>query len=314
MFQLQSNTAQLYLSRLPAAPSGPWTVTPLGGGVSNTVLRVDCPSGAFVLKQALPKLRVHEEWLADPARIHRECAALRLLQPVLPAGALPAVVFEDAGNFIFALEAASHQARDWKSLLLSNDAPDWCPRQAAQILLALSRAVENNDISRAFQDQTSFDQLRLDPYYRFTASRHPDLRPFFDDAIARCRRPLGLVHGDFSPKNFLIDGNRMILIDFEVVHVGDPAFDAAFLLNHLLLKHHHGIRDCPRFAAEFWRALDGAVDEADTIRHLGCLHLARVDGKSPVEYLSAGERELVRRFARNLILNPPARVLDAFQV
>jgi len=310
MFNLQPNNVQDYLAAQRAVPSGPWTVTPLGGGVSNTVLRVDSPSASFVLKQALGQLRVQEQWLADRARIRREYTALRDLQPFLPAGALPAVLFEDPDNYIFALEAASPQAKDWKSLLLGNSIDPSLARQAAAMLAAM---FNNPVLFDTFADQTSFDQLRLDPYYRFTAARHPDLRPQFDEAIALCRRPLGIVHGDFSPKNFLIDGGRMILIDFEVVHLGDPAFDAAFLLNHLLLKAHHGIRACRELALLFWDSLDGCIDESGAIRHLGCLHLARIDGKSPAEYLTGPERVSIREYARNLILNPPGAIRQIFQ-
>src|SRR6185436_18208555 len=118
-----------------------------------------------------------------------------------------------------------------------------------------------------FGDQHCFDQLRLDPYYRFTASRHPDLRDAFEEAIALARRPLAMVHGDFSPKNLLVgnDGS-VLLIDFEVVHYGDPAFDAAFLLNHLLLKQ---ARTLGLTVANELREFETAA----VIRHLGCLHL-----------------------------------------
>jgi 5-methylthioribose kinase len=231
----------------------------------------------------------------------------------MPDGSLPAVVFEDAANYIFALEAAPKSACDWKTLLLGGDARVEHARAAAETLRALASAHGRDaNLAPQFHDQTSFDQLRLDPYYRFTASRHPDLAGAFEDAIARCRRPLALVHGDFSPKNFLVTDQRMLLIDFEVIHLGDPAFDAAFMLNHLLLKTWHGIGACRELAREFWRGLGGAISEPDTILHLGCLHLARVDGKSPAEYLTAEEQTQVRGFARELIRNPPRTVEEIF--
>jgi hypothetical protein len=113
------------------------------------------------------------------------------------------------------------------------------------------------------------------------------------------------------------------VIDFEVVHYGDPSFDAAFLLNHLLLKSIHRPEWSGRYAAaaaSFWTTLIAALPagtdwfETSTIAHLGCLHLARVDGKSPAEYIeSEPAKERVRRVARSLIVDPPATIAQAFE-
>ena len=171
-----------------------------------------------------------------------------------------------------------------------------------------------------FGDQTVFDQLRLDPYYRFTASRHPDLADRFDALIRNCgQRRCALVHGDWSPKNFLLDGAAVMAIDFEVIHFGDPSFDAAFLLNHLLLKSFYRPqwRDQYREAAlRFWRTLAQPAGwfEPATIEHLGGLLLARIDGKSPAEYIRSEDlKKSIRRFARKLILDPPASIEEIFR-
>ncbi|HLW78118.1 MAG TPA: phosphotransferase, partial [Terriglobia bacterium] len=170
---------------------------------------------------------------------------------------------------------------------------------------------------RRFRDRKVFDQLRIDPYYRTTAARHPDVRPAIEELIRRSLRiRQALVHGDYSPKNILVRGGRIFLIDFEVVHWGDPTFDFGFLLNHLFLKAFHQ----PRFAdvyfgaaREFWQATltaSGAYYDAleeMTLRHLGALMLARIDGKSPVEYISdEATKERVRRTAKRILLDPPA--------
>ncbi|MEZ5356978.1 MAG: aminoglycoside phosphotransferase family protein [Bryobacteraceae bacterium] len=289
---------------------GQWRIAALGGGVSNAVFLATSRDRRIVVKQSLGRLRVDEEWLADRERIHRECDALRRLRPHLPEGSLPEVVFEDRENFVFGMEAAPEGALDWKTLLMRGDCDPGVARRAAAIFAALAQAPEKEH----FAGQHCFDQLRIDPYYRFTAGRHPDLRERFDERIEACRRPIGLVHGDFSPKNLLVDpgAEGVLLIDFEVIHAGDPAFDAAFLLNHLLLKMVHGIEGCRGLALEFWRGVAEAVDERSAIAHLGCLHLARVDGKSPAEYLTPAGRERVRRQARGMILDPPKHMEEIF--
>jgi 5-methylthioribose kinase len=324
VFELTAANAGDYLRHRPEIPPENWRITPLGGGVSNTVLLVESAGRRFVLKQALAKLRVQEDWFADRRRILRECAAMRLLAPHLPAGAVPEILFEDAENCLFAMSAAPAEARTWKAMLLAGDTGAATAERVAAILAAMIRlSWASPDWEGRFGDQTAFDQLRLDPYYRFTAARHPDLGAHFEARIDLARRRRSLVHGDFSPKNFLVAGDWVTAIDFEVIHYGDPSFDAAFLLNHLVLKSFYR----PQWAAEYARlgrrffeiaaaALPAGAEEfeADTCRHLGCLLLARIDGKSPAEYIQDDAlRARIRRFARRLIVEPPQTVASVFE-
>ena len=176
---------------------------------------------------------------------------------------------------------------------------------------------DDASLTSKFWDRTVFDQLRIDPYYRTTASRHPELRREFDDLIGTSLEiRTSLVHGDYSPKNMLVRGDNIFLIDFEVVHWGDPSFDAAFLLNHLFLKAFHQPAASRQFIAlvyDFWKTLLAALGpeaaagfEAMTLRHLGGLMLARIDGKSPVEYIQDElTKERVRKAATRILVEGP---------
>ena len=296
----------------------------LGGGVSNTVLLVTTTCNKFVLKQSLQKLRVEQDWFSDRARIFRESAALRALGSLLPAGSAPEVLFEDRKNYCFAMSAAPAGAETWKSQLLRGIIREETAERVACILgTMISRSWEDADLAARFGDQTVFDQLRLDPYYRTTARRHPDLASHFEQLIEQCgRRRVSLVHGDWSPKNFLIAGDRVMAIDFEVIHFGDPTFDAGFLLNHLLLKSLYmpdRDRQLKSAARRFWQVLTPFIPwraewfERSTLAHLGGLLLARIDGKSPVEYITdAALKDRIRQIARGMILHPPRSVLEVF--
>jgi 5-methylthioribose kinase len=293
----------------------------LAGGVSNTVVRVRCAGRAdCILKQSLGKLRVDQEWHCDRSRIFREMDALRELSGRAPAGVLPEVWFEEREDFLFAMSAAEDNAPTWKELLLRGEVDVDLARQAARLHAVFFAA---GDLQDRFAGLELFDQLRLDPYYRATALRHPDLAGYFGEAIEQAQTKLrALTHGDWSPKNFLVNpGGRLFSIDYEVIHWGDPSFDVAFLLNHLLLKAWHGARWRTQYrelALVYWRELQALVGdrelERDTLRHLGCLHLARVDGKSPVEYLSEAVRPQVRRFARDLVQNAPGTIAEVFEM
>ena len=232
---------------------------------------------------------------------------------MLSSLAVPAIVFEDRDNCIFGMTAAPPSARPWKSILLEDRLVD--PHTVAQTAALLGRMIEVSRgqaaFAQRFSDTTVFDQLRLDPYYRATATRHPDLASFFADLITETLgRRYALMHGDWSPKNLLVSPDAVTAIDFEVVHYGDPAFDIAFLINHLLLKSLYlKRRDFVDAALAFLAALQRTIDETwlepAVLRHLGALMLARVDGKSPAEYIHGTALEpQVRTLAREIIRRP----------
>lgn len=329
-FQLDAAKAVPYLvGRGLIAPESARTATAetLGGGVSNIVIRVVIsgePERALVLKQSLPKLRVAGDWFADRERIYRECAGLNYLAGRLDAAAIPQVVFEDRDNFLFVMTAAPPGGVNWKEALLAGRIDAAVAGQVGNLLGEMHRrsAVAGDGIPadlREFADQHCFVQLRIDPYHRAAAAAHPDLAGAIEaEAQRMLNRRRALVHGDYSPKNIIVSGAgaaaRAFLLDFEVVHLGNPVFDLAFMLNHLTLKAIHRpelagqYNDAARAFRAAYRVAAGAVardadgSERDTMRQLGVLLLARVDGKSPAEYIvSAAQRRRVRNVARSIL-------------
>jgi 5-methylthioribose kinase len=327
---LSARNVEDYLAGHGLWPSGaPMIVRELGGGVSNTVLLVEGkgPDGGerrWVVKQSLEKLRVRDDWRSERSRIFREAEAIQALSPVMGRGSVPQIVHVGLDDFLFVMTAAPAGSATWKQELLEGQVNIGLARQAGELLAVMITASQHDPSFRtAFADRAVFDQLRIDPYYRTTAARHPDVRPLIQKLIHDSWQiRSALVHGDFSPKNLLVQNTHIFLIDFEVVHWGDPAFDAGFLLNHLFLKAFHQ----PQFAGlyfsaarRFWGELASApaaatlVDfESMTMRHLGALMLARVDGKSPVEYIR-GEmtKEHVRSFSKWLMLEGIRSLEDA---
>jgi 5-methylthioribose kinase len=301
----------------------------LGGGVSNVVLLAElhgepgAPGCRWVAKQSLGKLRVRDDWRSDRDRIFREAEAIEALRPVL-GESLPEVIHVDRENYIYIMTAAPLGSVVWKESLLAGRRSN--PQVAHQVGVLLARMINVSRTDKAFHkrfwDGTVFDQLRIDPYYRTVVERHPDVREQFDELIGvSWNIDTALVHGDYSPKNMLVRGRDVFLIDFEVIHWGDPAFDSGFLLNHLFLKTFHQ----PRFASlyldavrQFWQALTtglgyGPPEASDfermTLRHLGGLMLARIDGKSPVEYIrDEATRECVRHAAKRILLEAPTKL------
>ncbi len=307
-----------------------FSVRELGGGVSNVVLLIEwphVPDRRWVLKQSLERLRVQDDWRSERERVFREAESILSLRPALGEGSLPEVVHVDRENFLFIMTAAPRGSVVWKDSLLAGNVDTEVAREVGRLLARMINASRREPrLRERFEDRRVFDQLRIDPYYRTTAARHPDLASRFEELIADSWKiQSALVHGDYSPKNFLVRDRRVFLIDFEVIHWGDPAFDTGFLLNHLFLKALYQPRFASRYfeaARDFWRTLESELEgeswpefETMTLRHLGALMLARIDGKSPVEYIRENDtKERVRRTAERLLLERPSRIVRAIQI
>lgn len=298
------------------------TCTRLPGGVSNKTVRVARQGHPnLVVKQALPKLRVPVAWFSDPARIHREYAGLRLFGSVLP-GQVPDALFQDRGRNIIAMSEVPSRYVNWKSQLLRGEAsiPLW--RQFGGMLGRIHAVAPAQlaDVDRDLWDRSFFHALRLEPYYQYTAEQVPAAKSFLTELVVETlRHQTALVHGDYSPKNILVHGHSMYLLDFEVCHVGDPGFDLGFALTHALSKAHHlhHLRqDMAQAAIEFWAGyrasspggLMGEGFEPRCVRHtLACL-LARVRGRSPLEYLNRRQQSIQERASLELMANPPSTI------
>jgi aminoglycoside phosphotransferase (APT) family kinase protein len=292
----------------------------LTGGVSSQIWRVGLRSGTVCVKRALPKLRVEREWLAPIERNHYEFAWLRVVSAIAPH-AVPRLIAHEAEQNLFVMEFLPPESHPlWKTVLRDGRADPAFAAQLGRLLALIHRTTaQNAAIAAEFPTDAILYSLRLEPYLVATALRHPDLASALYRLVeTTAASKYVLVHGDVSPKNILVGPQGPVLLDAECAWYGDPAFDLAFCLNHLLLK-------ClwtPAASADFLRCFDalreaylegGAWEPADVLEAraaalLPALFLARVDGKSPVEYLTPADQDRVRRVARRLIPAGPERL------
>ena len=298
--------------------------TTLRGGVSSRTVLVQRRDGRdWVIKQSLQKLRVDVDWYSDPERIHREALGIRWLRELAPS-AVPALVFEDHARHLLAMEAVPQPHFNWKTTLLAGIVDIEHVRQFGHLLGTIHRRASERrtETAAVFDDRSIFESLRIEPYYEFTALQVPESGGFMADLTASVRaRRLTLVHGDYSPKNILVHEGRLVLLDHEVIHFGDPAFDLGFSLAHLLSKAHYVERRRQEFASaaeSYWTAYRqslreppwaSSLEEHAVRNTLGCL-LARVAGRSPLEYLSHAQRQRQRDTVVDLTRDPPRLIGD----
>ena len=307
---------------LPQGQS-PIAVQALTGGVSSSIFRLELESGVFCVKQALPKLKVASDWRAPIERVFAEIDWIQTVAKWLPEN-VPEIIATDAasGSFVMRfLDPADWP--NWKSELLAQR----IDRQVAGTIgNVLGRIHQSSalrpELAERFAHAANFLALRLDPYLLECARRHPKLHQQLQSLVHRTEaNTLALTHGDVSPKNILLNrraDSMPLLLDAECANYGDPAFDMAFLLNHFLLKAVHlpdssvALLECYEDIWASYRPHINWEPEVDMqLRTSGLLCgllLARIDGKSPVEYLGVQQQNRLRNVAEKLLEHPPGQL------
>lgn len=297
-------------------------VKPLTGGVSSDIALVETGSSKLCVKFALEQLKVSEEWLANVDRNRAEYLWLEFAGATVPGSSPRLYGRSDALNG-FAMEfLEGDDIYLWKNVLLQEAPGRGEAARVGDVLGRIHRASAGNaDVSERFQNQDDFYALRLEPYLSFTATRHPELSTLLHGLIDMLNtHEYVLVHGDVSPKNIMFNREMPVFLDAECATMGDPSFDLSFCLNHLVIKALHLPGTRPALLAgvlELWHAYRGHVSWEDpaalelrVCRLLPAMMLARVDGKSPVEYLDENERKELRSVAIPLIKDPAQSLHD----
>ena len=303
-------------------------IEPIAGGISSYVWKVTCGDTSFCVKQARPQLDVNEEWRVPVERNRFEVLWYQLVETLDP-DIVPRVLAHDDEEMLFVMEYfPPDRYRTWMESLRDGDGTSAQARSIGERLSTIHASTAGDpSVAATFSRTDIFHAIRLEPYLEATAILHPDLAErllYLSNRTAKTC--VALIHGDVSPKNILVDGDRLVFIDAECACFGDPAFDLAFCLKHLLLKCLWRPQFIPDYRACYAALVSGYMAnvswesqsrfEARVATLLPGLFLARVDGRSPVEYVVDEEdREKVRRCAREFLGNPCDelhRVLDAW--
>lgn len=324
MYILEVETTPEYLIRQQViSDPAEVRVSLLTGGVSNRVLLVefmDPRRENWVVKQARDRLAVEQEWLCSVERVIREMDTLRICNQLVRQtqtdspgykAVVPEIHFEDRENYVYAMTAASADCSVWKEDLLAGIVDSRVAQGCGWLLGVLHAGSWGNEaVQQSIGSTEFFEDLRLDPYYRQIARVHAELTEPVERLLASNQQYRHcLVHGDFSPKNILVNDEAVVLLDFEVGHYGDPAFDLGFFLTHLHIKT---LISGSRFYQyielidQFWQSYSQVMRdvlspsdlnalEARACQNLGGCLLARIDGKSPVEYLNQQKHKAIVR-------------------
>jgi tRNA A-37 threonylcarbamoyl transferase component Bud32 len=293
------------------------------GGVSGNVVLASDGETSLIVKQALPKLKVKENWECDPGRMLMEHRALEVYARITPEN-VPRPVFYDMDNHIMVREAAPEDCSNWKEDLLSGRLDFQIARKTTQALVRVhNMAASDEEIRGAFRDNKVFYDLRVNPYIEWVvAEKYPELKkkaaPVIDMLM---NKKITLVHGDYSPKNILVSGRNIFILDMEVAHTGHPAFDLAFFFTMFVCKSVKNKLWADSYLNMLAYMYDLYFQEVtcmnpdtlrrDTLITLAFIILARVDGKSPAEYItSEDDKNLIRQFSCNEINRPSSSLAE----
>jgi len=288
----------------------------LEGGVSSVLLKLVIGEKCWILKQPLEKMRVKTEWTAPLWRSHLEARCIRLLSAILPKGAVPQLIFNDPDNYLIIMSCAPRGATLWREELINGNVNLKIAEKAGEYLSIIQNETFKDDNIRKEFSRSPLGGLAN--YYRILEKPHPDLIKEIEALINfSVNNKVCLTLADFNPKNIFVKDDEIMLIDLEGAHWGDQSFDPAMLITHLLLKLVYNSHINERYidaVQTFWEAYRRKLRnrnkglEDKVVRHIGTLLLARVNGKSPVKYLSKEKREIPRTVGRKILLERCSRI------
>ena len=294
----------------------------LTGGVSNVVLAITTKNQKMVLKQALAELMVAQKWEADQRRAIVEANAIALFHKLSP-DQVPNLVFLDPERFILILDRVPVGSTVWKSDLLDGVInPDVAEVLGTTLAKWHNFGEKDKEARLQFMEDSLFEQLRIDPFYRFVAAKNEALKPVISKLINELEGDkTTIVHGDFSPKNIMVGmDDQVYILDFEVTHVGNPVFDLAFLLAHLMCKRFR--TDEPLEEKLLGATAERFINAYQAIRpiasslslHTALIALARVEGKSPVNYLDLNKQNALASYTKDILgKGEEISIVDLFQ-
>jgi len=313
-------------------PDEPVEVEPLGDGNINWVRRFRTRAGTSVAKQARPALERFPEYFASTERIVFEARYYETVAPFDHEGVCPQILHFDPEARVLVLGDLGAAERLDRALARGADT-----RRPAEVLGRFLGRVHAGTRSGGLAARFANDEMRrlhgdhifllpyrengfpLSPALRARAreiQRDRELVARIDSAYARYLEPRGsLVHGDVQSANVLLAPEGPKLLDAEIAHVGDPAFDVGQLVAHLLLPAlARGEADGARAAvAAAWAAyVDGfsapeCPDFAGAAVYAGIELLRRTLGAARVPAVESDVAGLaVVAAGLRLLQNPPA--------
>ena len=272
-------------------------VEPAGDGNINWVRRVRAGDRSFVVKQARPHLERFPEYQAPTTRIVCEARYLEVARPLDRDAVCPGVVRFDEAARVLVLEDLGAAPR-LDAVLASGGDVRGVAQRIARFLGAVHTATADdaslaarfeNDAMRRLHGDHIFalpfqpNEFPLPAAVRARAEaiwRDGRVAAIAAEAYERYLDPHGaLVHGDVQAGNVLVAARGAVLLDAEIAHIGDPAFDLGMLFAHLWLPAvaRGAANDADAAIHAAWRAYASAMADVDASLHERAVRYAAIE-------------------------------------
>jgi tRNA A-37 threonylcarbamoyl transferase component Bud32 len=294
-------------------------ITRVGTGGTSQIYRVKLGWGTICVKRALPKIKFTGDGTLPLERNSFECEWLKLARAIV-GDAVPDVLGDGPGLFAMEyLDPARHA--NWADMLEEGDINPSTAAEIGRMLGRIHAATANNfAVAQRFATDHIFRAARIEPLLLATADAQPIVAARLRQlAMNTERNKLALVHGDFTPSNFLIGPKGPVLLDAEYAWYGDPAFDLALCLSHLMVAcilrpqwRDYYLTCYTAFCAAYAQRVTWEMPEQTNERAallLPALVLAHAYGRGPSEGMPREtDKEAIAGPARRLLLDPVVRL------
>ena len=287
----------------------------LEGGVSSEVYYVKTNKSDYCIKRSLKKLLVKKNWIANTNRIKYEYLWLKHCKKIISRNIPKTFEFDNKKKYIVMEYLNDSKYKTLKQLYFNKVVNIKTIKLISKHLYKIHSSSKNLKTKKIFDgNNNNFYDLRLDPYFNEVGRIYPKYKKYIKNINKNYfENSSTLVHGDFSPKNILIGKNKIIYLDAECCNFGDPVFDLVFFTNHLLIKSifikdksQEFIKSYIIFYKEYLNNLNLKNYKSyinRIIEMTPIMLLARIDGKSPVEYLNSKKIKNIIRKKSFLLLN-----------
>jgi 5-methylthioribose kinase len=249
------------------------------------------------VRQSRYYVKAHEDLQRDPGRVDTEAKALAFIDRIVP-GVVPKVIRIDRTNSVLILSDIKLGGQLLADELAAGRVHPEAGPQFGSTIGEIQKATFGLSLGQILGDASIVESSNKNSYLGARTEAPLRLYPeqtqqLLEDSAkaARC-----FVMGDLSPKNIFVEEQSVRFLDLERTSTGDPAYDPAYVITHLLIDanrslHSSSLEFINGFMQAYLEAVSSSLNSQELdelqnriIRFVGFSILHRTQGIYFVSY------------------------------